>query len=213
MTVGQKPQIAHRAPVRTYRGRPARSARRASAIKSLKRARESPRAGLEPDKQSARSTTAARRARSTCAQSASASRRRDRRIRVEERGLRRQWPRCGRSGSPAWATRSARRSGRGDRSDVSSRLADAPTVPPRNVTGRGLRPSRARARATLLPLPPTTSRTAVPRTRVARLPGGDRQRLVETRVQSDAEDHGCCSRFRTRADGVAVGLRHIFRLG
>ena len=39
-----------------------------------------------------------------------------------------------------------------------------PTGPPRNVTGRAPRPSRDKARATLFPLPPTTSRTAIPRT-------------------------------------------------
>ena len=43
-----------------------------------------------------------------------------------------------------------------------------PTDPPRNVTGRADRPSRLRARATLFPLPPTTSRIATPRTRSPR---------------------------------------------
>ena len=56
-----------------------------------------------------------------------------------------------------------------------------PTGPPRNVTGRAVRPSRVRARATLFPLPPTTSRTARPAHRVAGLPGGDRQGLVQAR--------------------------------
>ena len=40
------------------------------------------------------------------------------------------------------------------------------------MTGRGLRPSRRSARATLLPLPPTTSRTASPRTRSPGRHGG-----------------------------------------
>src|SRR5206468_466918 len=43
---------------------------------------------------------------------------------------------------------------------------------PRNVTGRAVWPSAARARATLFPFPPTTSRTARPRTESPGRQGG-----------------------------------------
>ena len=63
-----------------------------------------------------------------------------------------------------------------------------PIVPPKNVTGRGFLPSRDNARATLFPLPPTTSRTADPDQRPRR-PNRYGQRLVETRVQCNAQNH------------------------
>src|SRR5262245_14746514 len=50
-------------------------------------------------------------------------------------------------------------------SSRSNWIHSAQVGPPTNVTAQGERPRRLRARATLIPLPPTSLRTETPRTR------------------------------------------------
>ena len=124
--------------------------------------RRSPRDGLEPERVIA-STSPPETARSTRRSRSSASVGRDLGVGVEEGGL--LGGRVGPDGQdrPGRRLRSGQRADRTPRRRAAGSRSGRRSGPPRKVAGRADRPRRFRARATLFPLPPTTSETAWPR--------------------------------------------------